>query len=142
MRNSFCFFSSSYRIERRTHSNDSSQRQLICCLPLHRSQHSEVSVEGKRTVCMTALCFSHHRIHRISFHLCGHQSVIHPLLLHQLAVSAQFHDFPFIEAGNDVCVPDGGQPVGNNDGGSTKSHLQTFVHYKTFSLTNLYLSLT
>lgn len=57
-------------------------------------------------------------------YLHGHQGVVDPILLHQLAVSAQFHDFTFIEASDDIGVPDGGESVGNNDGGSTESHLQ------------------
>lgn len=50
--------------------------------------------------------------------------MIDPLLFHQLAVTAQLHDFPFVKAGDDVRVPDGGESVGDNDGGSTQTHLQ------------------
>lgn len=62
--------------------------------------------------------------HGHACYLHGHQGVIDPLLLHQLAVSAQFHDFSLVKARNDICVPDGGESVGDNDGGSTESHLQ------------------
>lgn len=57
-------------------------------------------------------------------YLHGHQGVVDPILLHQLAVSAQFRDFTFVEASDDIGVPDGGESVGNDDGGSTESHLQ------------------
>lgn len=58
--------------------------------------------------------------------------MVDPLFLHQLAVSPLLNDFTFVEASDDVGVPDGGESMGDNDGSSTESHLQAIIHYKTY----------
>lgn len=92
------------------------------------SEKSAVKKTTRRTVKDSAAPAAFARtalsVHVHACYLHGHQRVINPLLFHQLAVTSHFHDFPFVKAGDDICVPDGGESVGDYNGGSTQTHLQ------------------
>lgn len=52
-----------------------------------------------------------------------HQIMVDSSFLHQLAVSPHFYDLTIGEAGDDVSVPDGWEPVGDNYCGPALAHL-------------------
>lgn len=58
-------------------------------------------------------------------YLHGHQTVVDSLLFHQLPVRPQLHDLTVTETADDVCILDGGEAVGDHDGGATHTDLRS-----------------
>lgn len=57
-------------------------------------------------------------------YLHGHQTVVDSLLFHQLFVRPQLHNLTIMETTDDVGILDGGEAVGDHDGGATHTDLR------------------
>ena len=57
------------------------------------------------------------------FYLVHYKLVVDSLFGHQLSVSTLLKDLAILEADDDVCCLDGGQAMGNHNGGSALSGL-------------------